>query len=51
MKCTHRSLKSKFHCWKRDGHGNVDLVKSLRESCDVYYYELAQKVGLRKLPR
>ena len=39
----------KFHCWKRDGHGNVDLVKSLRESCDVYYYELAQKVGIEKI--
>ena len=39
----------KFHCWKRDGHGNVDLVKSLRESCDVYYYEIAQKVGIEKI--
>ena len=39
----------KFHCWKRDGHGNVDLVKSLRESCDVYYYELAQQVGIEKI--
>ena len=39
----------KFHCWKRDGHGNVDLVKSLRESCDVYYYELAQRVGIEKI--
>tara|TARA_Y100000739_G_scaffold210190_1_gene200592 strand:- start:525 stop:2204 length:1680 start_codon:yes stop_codon:yes gene_type:complete len=41
--------KRKFHCWKRDGHGNVDLVKSLRESCDVYYYELAQQVGIEKI--
>ena len=39
----------KFHCWKPDGHGNVDLIKSLRESCDVYYYELAQKVGIEKI--
>ena len=39
----------KFHCWKRDGHGSVDLVKSLRESCDVYYYELAQQVGIEKI--
>ena len=39
----------KFNCWKRDGHGNVDLVKSLRESCDVYYYELAQRVGIEKI--
>ena len=36
----------RFHCWKRGGHGNVDLRKSLEQSCDVYYYELAQKVGI-----
>ncbi len=36
----------RFHCWKSGGHGNVDLEASLRESCDVYYYELAVKVGI-----
>ncbi|HBZ45287.1 MAG TPA: penicillin-binding protein 2, partial [Maritimibacter sp.] len=36
----------RFHCWSRGGHGRVDLVRSLRESCDVYYYELAQRVGI-----
>ena len=36
----------RFHCWKRGGHGNVDLRESLSESCDVYYYELAQRVGI-----
>ncbi|MBT6506620.1 MAG: penicillin-binding protein 2, partial [Marinovum sp.] len=39
----------KFHCWKGGGHGNVNLEKSLRESCDVYYYELALKVGIEKI--
>lgn len=39
----------RFHCWKRGGHGNVDLESSLRESCDVYYYELALKIGIEKL--
>lgn len=39
----------KFHCWRRGGHGRVDLVRSLRESCDVYYYELAQRVGIEKI--
>ncbi|PIE13459.1 MAG: penicillin-binding protein 2 [Rhodobacterales bacterium] len=39
----------KFHCWKRAGHGNVDFLKSLRESCDVYYYELALKVGIERI--
>ena len=39
----------RFHCWKRGGHGKVDLVKSLRESCDVYYYDVAQRVGIEKI--
>lgn len=39
----------RFGCWKRGGHGSMDLVGSLRESCDVYYYELAQKVGIENI--
>jgi penicillin-binding protein 2 len=39
----------RFHCWKRGGHGTVDLERSLSESCDVYYYEVAQKVGIDKI--
>ncbi len=39
----------RFHCWKRGGHGRVDMVKSLRESCDVYYYDIAQRVGIEKI--
>ncbi len=39
----------KFHCWKRAGHGHMNLEQSLRESCDVYYYDLALKVGIEKI--
>ncbi|MBZ4688865.1 MAG: peptidoglycan glycosyltransferase [Cereibacter sp.] len=39
----------RFHCWKRGGHGNVNLQKSLSESCDVYYYDVAQRVGIDKM--
>ena len=39
----------RFHCWSRGGHGKVDLVRSLRESCDVYYYELSQLVGIERI--
>lgn len=39
----------KFHCWKRSGHGNVNLEQSLRHSCDVYYYDLALKVGIERI--
>lgn len=36
----------RFHCWKRGGHGHMNLETALRESCDVYYYDLALKVGI-----
>ncbi len=41
----------RFHCWKRGGHGRVDLTKSLRESCDIYYYDLALRVGIEKITK
>lgn len=40
---------TKFHCWKRGGHGNMNLETALRESCDVYFYEIAQLVGIEKI--
>ncbi len=35
-----------FHCWKGSGHGNINLNDSLKQSCDCYYYEMAQRVGI-----
>jgi penicillin-binding protein 2 len=39
----------RFHCWKRSGHGNMNLNESLKQSCDVYYYEVSQRVGIDKI--
>ncbi|MCF2905019.1 penicillin-binding protein 2 [Octadecabacter sp. CECT 8868] len=39
----------RFHCWKRSGHGNMNLNESLKQSCDVYYYDIAQRVGIDKI--
>lgn len=39
----------RFHCWRRAGHGNVNLNDSLKESCDVYYYDISQRVGIDKI--
>ncbi len=36
----------KYGCWKRSGHGEVDLIKSMAESCDVYYYKLGEEMGI-----
>ena len=35
-----------FHCWRRWGHGSLKLVDAIAQSCDVYFYELARKVGV-----
>ena len=38
-----------FHCWRRGGHGHVDLNQSLEQSCDVFYYEIAKRVGIEAI--
>lgn len=38
-----------FHCWKDDGHGAVTLEEAIMHSCDVYFYEMAQKIGWEKI--
>lgn len=38
-----------YQCWKRHGHGSVDLHRALRESCDCYFYELASRCGVSAL--
>ncbi len=39
----------RFHCHSRGGHGRVGLTESLAKSCDVFYYDVAQKVGIDKM--
>lgn len=39
----------KFHCWKKGGHGSVDLLNAIKSSCDVYFYEIARRVGFDKV--
>ncbi len=39
----------KFHCWKSGGHGKVDLAHALEQSCDVFFYDVAQRVGIDKM--
>ncbi len=34
-----------FHCWKKTGHGAMDMVNGLKNSCDVYFYDLARRLG------
>ncbi|HSM18683.1 MAG TPA: penicillin-binding protein 2 [Gemmatimonadales bacterium] len=35
-----------FRCWKREGHGSLDLVGAIEKSCDVYFYQLGARLGI-----
>lgn len=36
----------KYHCWEKHGHGYVDMYGALKHSCDIYFYQLALKIGI-----
>lgn len=38
-----------FRCWKRGGHGHVNVTDALAQSCDVYFYQAGQKLGVDRL--
>ncbi len=38
-----------FRCWKKEGHGTVDLKRAIIESCDVYFYEVGKRVGIDRI--
>lgn len=40
---------AKFHCWKKGGHGSVNMVEGLKHSCDVFFYEVAKRTGIDRI--
>ena len=40
---------TRFHCWRKDGHGSLDLRGGIKNSCDVYFYETARRVGIDRI--
>ena len=38
-----------YHCWKEKGHGVMDLRNGIKQSCDIYFYETARKLGVDRL--
>ena len=38
-----------YHCWKKKGHGIVNLKSAMKQSCDTYFYEVARKLGVDRL--
>ena len=41
--------RARFHCWKGGGHGTVSLHDAIKQSCDVYFYELARRLGVDRI--
>ena len=40
-----------YHCWKEKGHGLINLKEAIKQSCDVYFYETARKLGVDRLSK
>jgi penicillin-binding protein 2 len=38
-----------WHCWRKEGHGSLDLMNAVAQSCDVFFYQLGQKITLSRL--
>ena len=39
----------KYHCWKKKGHGYLNMREGMKQSCDVYFYEVARRLGIDRL--
>ena len=39
----------KYHCWKEKGHGFLRLREAIKQSCDIYFYEIARRLGMDRL--
>ncbi|MDH3596282.1 MAG: penicillin-binding protein 2 [Rhodospirillales bacterium] len=40
---------ARFHCWKKHGHGWLDMIGGIKQSCDVYFYELSKRTGIDRI--
>lgn len=45
---SYRLGRSKFRCWKRGGHGSLNLHQAIVRSCDVFFYNLAERLGISR---
>jgi penicillin-binding protein 2 len=39
----------RFHCWRRGGHGHINMSDSIIQSCDVYFYDVARRLGMERI--
>jgi penicillin-binding protein 2 len=41
----------RYHCWEHKGHGYVDMIGALKHSCDIYFYQIALRIGIDAIKR
>jgi penicillin-binding protein 2 len=41
--------KRKAHCWKKEGHGNVDMSDAIKHSCNTYFFDVSNQIGIAKI--
>jgi len=41
--------KRKFHCWKKEGHGDMDMSDAIKNSCNVYFFSTSNQIGIEKI--
>ncbi len=41
--------KRKAHCWKKEGHGNMDMSDAIKHSCNVYFFNTSNQIGIEKI--
>jgi penicillin-binding protein 2 len=47
----YRVGNAQFHCWKKGGHGTLDMYDGLKHSCDVFFYDTARRVGIDNIAK
>ncbi|MDO6415463.1 penicillin-binding protein 2 [Sphingomonas sp. BIUV-7] len=40
-----------FHCWRHGGHGAIDMHRAIAQSCDIYFYTMARRIGIDQIAR
>jgi penicillin-binding protein 2 len=41
----------RYHCWEHQGHGKVNLIEALKHSCDIYFYQVALRIGIDSIQK
>jgi penicillin-binding protein 2 len=46
---TYKVGNSAFHCYRHGGHGSIDMHRAIQQSCDIYFYAMARRIGTEKI--